>query len=254
MNYFKQDLLNAKAERTEFLLENLLPLPIGKVSILSASGSVGKTSLALKCALDLATNEDVQILMHLSEDSMGEIKLRADEIMKTMNNKPYLSKIKINDDSVIIDKTLFTQERMEELKEYFKEYKLVVLDPLVAFINFNENDNKEAKEFVSILTHIAQENNQAILFLHHHRKKSNDDEEAIMRGASAFAHAIRVHYSLSYDKNKNKHIIKIEKDNLNAKYFLGGVEEKEIQIFPTKEKEATQRKPIKGIKWKTETI
>lgn len=136
MNYFKQDLLNAKAERTEFLLENLLPLPIGKVSILSASGSVGKTSLALKCALDLATNEDVQILMHLSEDSMGEIKLRADEIMKTMNNKPYLSKIKINDDSVIIDKTLFTQERMEELKEYFKEYKLVVLDPLVAFINF----------------------------------------------------------------------------------------------------------------------
>lgn len=75
-----------------------------------------------------------------------------------------------------------------------------------------------------------------------------------MRGASAFAHAIRVHYSLSYDKNKNKHIIKIEKDNLNAKYFLGGVEEKEIQIFPTKEKEATQRKPIKGIKWKTETI
>lgn len=254
MNYFKQDLLNAKAERTEFILENLLPLPIGKVSILSANGGVGKTFVSLKCALDLAINENLKIGMHLSEDSIGEIKIRTEALIKEMNNKPYLSNIKINDDNVIIDKTLFTQARIQELKECFNGYKLIILDPLIGFISCNENDNNGAKEFISILTHIARENKQAILLLHHHRKRTNDDDETTIRGASAFIDAVRVHYSLSYDKDKNKHIIKIEKDNLNAKQYFNGADKKEIQVFPIKEKEVIQYKSIKGIKCKTETI
>lgn len=252
MNYFKQDLLNAKAERTEFLLENLLPLPIGKVSILSANGGVGKTFLSLKCALDLAINENVKIGMHLSEDSIGEIKIRAEALIKEMNNKPYLSNIKINDDSIIIDKTLFTQEKITELKECFSGYKLIVLDPLIGFIITNENDNNGAKAFINLLTNIAYENKQAILLLHHHRKKSNDDDETTIRGASAFIDAVRVHYSLSYNKEKGKHLIKIEKDNLNAKAFFNGADTKEIIIFPKQEKEIKQK--IKGIKCKTEII
>lgn len=254
MQYAKYNLLDAKAERTEFLLENILPLPIGKVSILSANGGVGKTFLSLKCALDLAINQTIKILMHLSEDSIGEIKLRAEALIKEMNNKPYLSNIHLNDDSVLIDKSLFTQEKIQTLKELLKDYKLVVLDPLIGFLSCSENDNNGAKEFINILTNIAHENKQAILLLHHHRKKSNDDDETTIRGASAFIDAVRVHYSLSYNKEKGKHTIKIEKDNLNAKHFFNGSDMKEISIFPNREKEIKNQNNIKGIKCKTEII
>lgn len=248
--YAKYNLAEAVAKRTEFLLENLLPLPIGKVSILSANGGMGKSALALKCALDLAINEDIKILMHFSEDSIGEIKIRADEIIKTMNNKPYLSNIHLNDDSVLIQKDLFKKEQVQALKELFKDYKLVILDPLIGFIDFDENSNNYAKEFIANLTHIAHENNQAILLLHHHRKKTND-EETIIRGASAFIDAVRVHYTLSYNSQNKKHTIKIEKDNLNAKHFFNNSDIKEISIFPSQEQQPQQEIRIKGRKCQT---
>lgn len=252
--YAKFNLAEAVAKKTDFILENLLPLPIGKVSILSANGGMGKSALSLKCALDLAINENIKVLIHFSEDSLGEIKLRADELITMMNNKPYLSNIHLNDDSVMIQQELFTKEHytnplniaeQKTLKHLFKGYKLVILDPLIGFINFDENLNGKAKEFISILTNIAKENEQAILLLHHHRKKSNDDETTTIRGASAFVDAVRVHYSLSYDKNTNKHIVKIEKDNLNAKAFFNGADTKPIQIFPSQEQDQQPQQPIK---------
>lgn len=242
-----------KAERTEFILHNLMPLPLGGVSILSSKGGVGKTFFTIKCALDLAINENIKIALWLSEDTKGEIKLRIDDIINTMNNKPYLSNIAINGADKQPIRDIFKRENQYYLQQALKDYKLVVLDPLAKFLTCNENDNIAMTDYISSLIEIAIKNNQAILLLHHHTKEDKDGFSTI-RGASAIVNSVRLHYSLRYDKEKEKHILKIEKDNLNAKYFLGGVEEKEIQVFPIKEKEVTQRKTIKGIKWETETI
>jgi len=120
-------------------------------------------------------------------------------------------------------------EAFKTIREAWKGLDFVIIDPLIAFFSGNENDNAQAKQFMSILTSIATQNDQAILVLHH-QTKQDQEGNSTTRGASAFVDAVRILYSLKYDKDKGKHIIKLEKDNLNAKKFLGV--EFEIKAIP----------------------
>lgn len=77
-----------------------------------------------------------------------------------------------------------TPGAFETIKEAWQGLDLVVIDPLIGFFSGNENDNSQAKQFMSVLTSIATQNNQAILVIHHNTKQDQEGNSTT-RGASA---------------------------------------------------------------------
>jgi replicative DNA helicase len=225
---FKTALTNVEAKSPEFILEDFLPLAKRKVTMLSAKGGSGKSFIAIQAGIRFS-NQDKKVGMWLSEDEMGEIRERANLI----NERILFSKVQISEHLYINGSEQcppqITVEDIEEIKYGWKGLDLVIIDPLIGFFGGNENDNSQAKQFMSILTSIATQNNQAILVLHHNTKQDQDGNSTT-RGASAFVDAVRTLYSLRYDKEEHKHFIKVEKDNLNVKKFLG--DEFEIKAIP----------------------
>lgn len=216
---FKTSLASVAAQSPEFILEDFLPLAKRKVTMLSAKGGSGKSFIAIQAGIRL-TNQGKKVGMWLSEDESGEIRERSDLINSRIlfNSNPLSEHLYINGSENYPPQ--ITHNMFEAIREAWKGLDLVVIDPLIGFFSGNENDNSQAKQFMSILTSIATQNNQAILVIHHNTKQDQDGNSTT-RGASAFVDAVRILYNLKYDKEKQKHIIKIEKDNLNAKKFLG---------------------------------
>jgi len=216
---FKTSLASVAAQAPEFILEDFLPLAKRKVTMLSAKGGSGKSFIAIQAGIRL-TNQGKKVGMWLSEDESGEIRERADLINSRIlfNSNPLSEHLYINGSEHYPPQV--TPGAFETIKEAWQGLDLVVIDPLIGFFSGNENDNSQAKQFMSVLTSIATQNNQAILVIHHNTKQDQDGNSTT-RGASAFVDAVRILYSLKYHKEKQKHIIKIEKDNLNAKKFLG---------------------------------
>jgi replicative DNA helicase len=228
---FKTDLSQVKPKAPEFILTEFLPLAKRKVTMLSARGGSGKSFIAIQVGLRLAM-QNRRVGMWLSEDEMGEIRDRADRI----NERILFNQKSLTDmaSSLFINGSEYyppqiTPDNFELIKSAWSGLDLVVIDPLIAFFSGNENDNGQAKQFMSILTSIATLNNQAILVIHHNTKQDQDGNSTT-RGASAFIDAVRILYNLQYDKESHKHTIKIGKDNLNAKKFLG--EKFDIQAIP----------------------
>jgi len=216
---FKTSLASVAAQAPEFILEDFLPLAKRKVTMLSAKGGSGKSFIAIQAGIRL-TNQGKKVGMWLSEDESGEIRERADLINSRIlfNSNPLSEHLYINGSEHYPPK--ITPSAFEKIREAWQGLDLVVIDPLIGFFSGNENDNAHAKQFMSVLTSIATQNNQAILVIHHNTKQDQDGNSTT-RGASAFTDAVRILYNLKYDKEKQQHIIKIEKDNLNAKKFLG---------------------------------
>lgn len=217
------------AKAPEFILEDFLPLAQRKVTMLSASGGVGKSFIAIQAGLRLVM-QGKKVGMWLSEDEVGEIRERADLIKERIlfDKKSISENIFINGSEFYPPSV--TPDSFEMIKEAWAGLDLVVIDPLISFFAGNENDNAEAKRFMSILTSIAVQNEQSILILHHNSKMKDDKGNTSVRGASAFIDACRIQYSMRYDKDKKKHMIKLEKDNVNAKKFRG--EEFEVNAIP----------------------
>lgn len=217
---FTTKLHEVEAKSPEFILTDFLPIAKRKVTMLSAKGGEGKSFIAIQAGLRLA-NSGENVGMWLSEDEVGEIKERADLINQRIlfNNSEIPSNIYINGSEHY--PPFVSIDNFEMMLEAWKGFELVVIDPLIGFFAGNENDNGEAKRFMSILTSIAVQNNQSILILHHNSKAKDDEGNTSVRGASAFIDACRIQYSLRYDKESKKHLIKLEKDNVNAKKFKG---------------------------------
>lgn len=225
---FNSKLADVKSKSPEFILEDFLPLAKRKVTMLSAKGGAGKSFIAIQAGIRLS-NEGKKVGMWLSEDEVGEIRERADLINSRIlsDSNPLSENLFINGSENYPPQ--ISKEFFELIKEAWKDLDLVIIDPLIGFFSGNENDNSQAKQFMSILTSIATQNDQAILVIHHSTKQDIEGNSTT-RGASAFVDAVRILYSLKFDKENQKHIIKIEKDNLNAKKFLGS--EFDIKAIP----------------------
>ncbi len=214
-----------KSQKVEFYLKDFLPIPKTKVTMISGAGGIGKSFLSIQLAIRMVQeNSSKKVLLWLSEDTIGESRERARQILKK------IIKISENDANLILKNIDIIGSDAEELtpfikddtlvplKEFLSSYSLVVLDPLIAFFDGEENDNSQARRFISVLTAISTINLQSIILIHHHGKKDKDGNST-MRGASAFRDAIRVHYEMKFKEGGNP-LIELEKDNVHAGQYL----------------------------------
>jgi replicative DNA helicase len=219
------------AKKTTFLLDDFIPLPLGAVTMISSRGGSGKSALALQIALR-AADRQIPTLAWLSEDPDYTTKYRLEKISG-------FTEIQINNDYLRFtdqlpfqvlkksDKQISVNPVFYEFKAACRDFKLIIIDPLIAFFGGNENDNGEARQFMDLLTEWAKQDNKAIVLIHHHAKFASIGDA---RGATAFVDAARAHYTIEADKSDNKNVIvKIEKDNWGIKTFFKN--EKYIQIF-----------------------
>ena len=218
-----------EAKEIEYYLKNFLPIPKNAVTILTSAGGTGKTMLAIQLAIRLvAEEENKKVLLWLTEDGIGQTKKRIDEILAKILTTVDVKVLK-NIDVIGAENgsKLLIKEDKNNLQEAFKEYSLIVIDPLIAFYGYrDENNNKEARQFMQMFNQIAIENNQAILFLHH----NNKGENATARGASDFINACRLLYKIEHIENSNKRKITVEKENGTAKMHLGSTSIERVVI------------------------
>ena len=238
------------AKKTSFFLDDFIPLPLGAVTMISSRGGSGKSALALQIALR-AADRQIPTLAWLSEDPDYTTKYRLEKISQ-------FTEIPINNDYLRFtdqipfqilkksDKQISVNQVFYEFKAACRDFKLIIIDPLIAFFGGNENDNGEARQFMDLLTEWAKQDNKAIVLIHHHAKFASIGDA---RGATAFVDAARAHYTVEKDKSDNKNIlIKLEKDNWGIRTIFG--EEKYIQIFKEnfEDKLATEEENIIKIR------
>ena len=238
-----------QAKEPQFFCSDWLPIPKNTLTMISAPGGTGKSFLSIQLAIRiiqqlLEKNNNKKVLLWLSEDPLFLTKDRIEKILKRIlriENENEIEKILEKIDIIGAEQeTIYFQnlndKQMEELgKELVTQYAVVILDPLIAFYDGEENSNSQARKFMNLLNRIAQSRLLSIVLIHHHNKNS---EGTKTRGASAFVDAVRLLYSVSTIKNKEteeihptKRSIKIEKDNWGVRMLLNK-DEFEREILP----------------------
>jgi len=230
-------LSETKKTKVEFYLKDFLPIPKTKVTMISGAGGMGKSFLSIQLAIRMIREvPDCKVLLWLSEDTAGESRERAEKILMRImgTDQDDVNMMLRNIDIIGSDAEELTpyinDECLEPVKKFFAPYSLVVIDPLIAFFEGDENSNPMARRFLNILTAISAVNLQSILLVHHHGKKDADGKST-MRGASAFRDAVRVHYEMSYNEKESNPLITLEKDNVNAGQYLKN-KEFSLKILP----------------------
>ncbi len=219
------------AKKTTFLLRDFMPIAPGAVTMISAKGGSGKSALALQIVLR-AANDNIKTFAWLSEDPDYTTKYRIEKISE-------FTKIPIKDNYISLydekpfqilvkkDKAININPLFYDFVSACNKFKIIILDPLIAFYGADENNNSEARQFMDILTEWAKKEDKAIILIHHQTKYMN---VSIARGAGAFVDAVRAQYSIDKEKDDDRFIkIAIEKDNWGIKNFFGN--NKLIQIF-----------------------
>ena len=240
----------------KFLLDNVCPLQENEINIFSANGGSGKSYFTLLLMLHLS-NLGKKCFCWYSEDEEGITKGRLEKLKKIHRNLKDDNLTIIGKDNQplrIVERTnrkLEINEKFNLLKKELKDYDVILLDPLIAFYGGDENDNSEARYFMSLLNKWASEDKKTFIVIHHNNKKDKDGASSI-RGASAFVDACRMQYSVIEDKSDNRYrIAKIEKTN----HFSNNVREYRLQIFDTpiffekikEEQESPKKEPKQQI-------
>lgn len=233
-----------EAKEAEFITHSFIPVPKKTVSIFSAGGGTGKTSLLLQLAMYyLHENPNEKAFCWLSEDPLGLTKHRLNSVISGLftPGTQTLHRLILSEDltfPVLVEqnRTMVINSLFYKMKMMLKEYSLIILDPLIAFFGSDENNNAQAKLFMQLFTKWAAEEDKVIIFIHHSTKNSSQS-----RGASAFVDAARAVYEIEkirdddgkeIDTNKRK--VSLTKDNYRASKYFGGFS-KEIAVFPGEE-------------------
>ena len=247
--------LNVEEKESEFITKDFIPIPKNTVTIFSAGGGTGKTSLLLQLAMKfLNENKNEKCFMWLSEDPLGLTKHRLNTIINGLykQGEQTLDRLMLSDDltfSVLEEqnRNIVINSLFYKMKMLLKDYSLIILDPLIAFFGGDENNNAQAKLFMQLFTKWAGEENKTIIFIHHSTKNTSQS-----RGASAFTDAARAVYEIQKIRDEegkeiktNERKVILSKDNYRASKYLGGFE-KDIKVFPN------ERAPVE-IEYKMDT-
>jgi len=237
--------LSVNEKESEFITKDFIPIPKNTVTIFSAGGGTGKTSLLLQLAMRfLNENKNEKCFMWLSEDPLGLTKHRLNTIIDGLysQGKQTLNRLILSDDltfSVLEEqnRNIVINSLFYKMRILLKDYSLIILDPLIAFFGGDENNNAQAKLFMQLFTKWAGEENKTIVFIHHSTKNTSQS-----RGASAFTDAARAVYEIQKIKDEEENEIKtnerkvvLSKDNYRASKYLGGFE-KIVKVFPNERK------------------
>ena len=231
-----------QAKDFDFITKNFIPVPKKTVTIFSAGGGTGKTSLLLQLAMHyLYENQDDKAFCWLSEDPLGLTKHRLNNVISGLYNKGHktLDRLILSEDLTFpilieINRSMNINPLFYKMKLILKDFRLIILDPLIAFFGGDENNNAHAKLFMQLFTKWAAEEDKTIIFIHHSTKNTSQS-----RGASAFVDAARAVYEIEKIKDENGmeldtalRKISLTKDNYRASKYFGGFSKK-IQVFPS---------------------
>lgn len=248
-----QRLIQIEPRMPEFYLKDFLPIPKNAITMISAAGGSGKTFLAIQIAIRFVQEEihefnDSKVLLWLSEDPIGLTRHRADVILSRIPKVgTHFQNVDVIDDMP----QHLNLDNFSKYKELFREYDLVVLDPLIAFYGGEENSNSEARFFMNLLNKIARDNRQSFIIIHHAGK----GQEQKSRGAGAFVDAVRLSYEIKIMEDTIKREIVVAKDNYGVKQIIGN--SKIINILPYQisfenivdDKQTTQQPKTKKSIW-----
>lgn len=239
-----------EAKNANFVLTDFLPIPENAVTLLSASGGIGKTRLSLIMADRYVQTNDRNATLWLTEDFDGQVRHTFNEMIKhKLVSKSSLEKIHLILDSppqlAKREKGLF-KANYEEINKIGEELikansGFAVFDPLLAFYGGNENDNSEARVFIQSFAEWAKDAHVTTLIIHHANKDGGS------RGATAFHDGVRARYEIKPPMTEDNKInqglykkgirtITLMKDNWGVRKFLykltDGDESMNKQIMP----------------------
>ncbi len=208
--------------------------PEGALSIIAGSGSVGKTYSAIGLCCHFIMKYKKPVFMWLSEDT-DQVGFRIETILARQYDQTDSSYIRKNLHFIDEPPPLFFEHKFgtySPVKSVFlrfkqniiKHFDLIVLDPLVAFFNGNENDNSQADIFMKSFAKLIIHTNKSIVFLHHIAKMPISEEDkdnieilkAAIRGAGSFVNSVRaVHFLYKTKKiNDNQRSLVTVKSNV----------------------------------------
>ncbi len=209
-------LVDIEAKEANFLLKDFLPIPERAVTLLSASGGMGKTRLSLIMADRFVRESDKRATMWLTEDYEGQVRATFDEMIKhNLVDSQSLNKI----DLILDDPPQLAKREKGLFKANYDEINAIgefliknntgfaVFDPLLAFYGGNENDNSEARVFIQSFANWARHAEVTTLIIHHANK------DGASRGATAFHDGVRARYEVSPPLKEENGIVKIDEDS-----------------------------------------
>ena len=245
-----------EAKDSDFITKEFIPVPKKTVTIFSAGGGTGKTSLLLQLAMHyLHENPKDKAFCWLSEDPLGLTKHRLNRVISGLYPKgnETLHRLILSEDLTFptlleINRSMSINPLFYKMKLMLKDFKLIILDPLIAFFGGDENNNAQAKLFMQLFTKWAAEEDKTIIFIHHSTKNTSQS-----RGASAFVDAARAVYEIEKIKDEDgKEVdtalrkVSLTKDNYRASKHFGGFSKK-IQVFPTDD--TVNKQPIFEVEY-----
>lgn len=225
-----QSLETIQPTTAEFILTKKMPIPRNAVTLLSATGGLGKTRYALICASHHIMETGENVGLWLTEDYKGQVRSIFDSMEKSgLVDRRALPKMLIILDHppqlALREAGVFkaNYKGFAGIEQSLKQHKIkfVVFDPLLAFYGGNENDNSEARVFIQTFAEFAKEAEITTLIIHH----ANKDGKS--RGATAFSDGVRCRYELTAPTNekgelnidmykKGLRVLSLEKDNWGA--------------------------------------
>lgn len=230
-----------KATKPSFLIPDICPIQENEINILSANGGSGKSFFCGFLSLNIIKTGK-KCFSWFSEDDEGITKSRLHDIINIHKN------LEITDNLTICGRETMpfhfvekTSKRIEindmfyQMKKELRSYDVIILDPLIAFFGGDENNNAEARYFMSLLNSWCATDKKTIIMIHHNNKVDKDGNST-SRGASAFTDACRMQYNLKYkfldtekkEIDKTKRIAELVKTN-----HWYGIKEFEIKLFNT---------------------
>jgi hypothetical protein len=177
--------------------KSFIPIIEGKVSMFTGRGASGKGITMLRTALlFLEENPTKKALLWNMEDNVNDIKVRLDALSK--------NGLIIPDDVKVRLEVKDTAKNIElsDLRHYFKDYDLVVVDPVSYLMAGDENDSKVVRPVMKSFQDICNEENKTIIMVHHEAKGTDGKGSGQARGSSAFFDNSRLSYSMRYHEGK----------------------------------------------------
>lgn len=223
-----------RAPKRRFLVEGIIP--IGKTILFSAMGDTGKGLLTLNLALKVAIGKggiafgnDIKefgtAVILTAEDDRDEIHIRLEHL------DPERERLIKSHKLIIVPLPnaggsfpfIYESKGSLKLSSYFEELskqlqqiddlKLVVFDPLSAFISSDINTNHAVISFVMAkLSELASKTQASFLVVHHLRKSSNEIKTVFeardsIRGTSALVDGVRGAYVMWPVPSHEQHVI-----------------------------------------------
>lgn len=210
--------------KSEIIVKDYIPLHKGNYNILSGTGGVGKSQIALKIlAHFLQANPKERAVCIFTEDTKKVIIERLDMITRFMNittdeiiERTFFKTLDNHDGKVFCSK-INKENVLNEI--YFKSFVLnakernvgmIILDPLEAFhTGLSENDAEDMKFLtVDIFQKLGVETGASVLVLHH----TNKGDKSGARGSGVITNKGRVAYNVmklyEHDKELGVDVIK----------------------------------------------